>query len=129
MKATLECIPCLARHALSAARFASPDEAVHERVLRQAMSALAGFDMSLSPPVMAQQLHRMIRQAVGVADPYRQVKQRYNQLALELAGGLRQRIAAADDPLAMALRIAVAGNAIDFGAYVDMAEADLHRAK
>jgi uncharacterized protein with ATP-grasp and redox domains len=127
MKTYLDCIPCLARHALSAARTATDDEQVHERVLRDAIGALSQIDMSASPPVMAQLIHRLVREAMGEDDPYRSVKQRFNQLALDLSVVLREQIAAADDPLAMALRIALAGNAIDFGAYTQVTEADLKR--
>ncbi|MBW2459792.1 MAG: DUF89 family protein, partial [Deltaproteobacteria bacterium] len=128
MKPSLDCIPCLARHGLSALRLATDDEQVHQRVLREVMAALSRIDMSAPPPAMAQQIHRLIRDAAGVADPYRSVKQRYNQLALDLAVDLGERIAAAPEPLIMALRLALAGNAIDFGAYVDLCESDLHRA-
>ncbi len=127
MKTSLDCIPCLARHALSAARMATDDEQVHERVLREAIGALSQIDMAASPPVMAQQIHRLVRQVMGADDPYRSVKQRFTQLALELSGPLRERIAASDDPLGTALRIALAGNAIDFGVYADVSEADLQR--
>ncbi len=128
MKPSLDCIPCLARHGLSAVRLATDDEQMHQTVLRQVMAALSQIDMSAPPPAMAQQIHKLIRDAAGVPDPYRAVKRQYNQLALDLAVDLAERIAASPDPLILALRLALAGNAIDFGAYVDLRESDLHQA-
>ncbi len=127
MKTYLDCIPCLTRHALAAARLATDDEQVHEQVLREALEAISKFDMASSPPAMAQRIHRLIRQQTAISDPYRSVKQRYNRLALDLAVDLRRRINASDEPMAMALRLALAGNAIDFGAYAGVAEPDLQR--
>ncbi len=57
MKPSLDCIPCLASHGLSALRLATDDEQVHRRVLPQVMAALSRIDMTAPPPVMAQQIH------------------------------------------------------------------------
>ena len=48
-------------------------------------------------------------------DPYREVKRRSNALALELYPTLKQRVRASADPFAAAVRVAIAGNVIDFG--------------
>lgn len=49
-------------------------------------------------------------------DPFAQVKQEGNSLALSLQEEVEQRIQAAKDPLRAALRVAIAGNIIDYGA-------------
>ena len=121
MRTYLDCIPCLCRQALDAARFATDDESIHARVLRRALAAAGEMDMRLSPPAMAQQMHHVIAELTGARDPYAAIKSQCNRRALELYPELSRRIAAADDQLAAGVRMAIAGNIIDFGAasYVD----------
>jgi len=73
------------------------------------------MDLSQSPPAMAQRIHRFIREITGVSDPYLDVKNRFNTLALEMYPDLRQRTDTSTDPVETAVRLAIAGNIIDFG--------------
>ncbi|MBS3733724.1 MAG: DUF89 family protein [Phycisphaerae bacterium] len=122
MQTALECIPCFARQALDAARFVSDDAALHERVLRDVLLMAAEMDLSQSPPVIGQKIHRELRRLTGASDPYARVKRRFNRLALEMLPTCRRRIQDADDPLTMALRLAIAGNVIDLGVGVALDE-------
>ena len=54
-----------------------------------------------------------------MSDPYGIIRQQCNSLAESLLPGLRQRLVATDHPLDMALRLAIAGNIIDFGVNVN----------
>lgn len=58
----------------------------------------------------------MLRSEMSNPDPYREIKDRSNRAMLEVIGRLRHRPADAADPFATAVRLAVAGNVIDFGA-------------
>jgi uncharacterized protein with ATP-grasp and redox domains len=93
----------------------SDDEAMHEQVLREALGLWHEMDMHDSPPAMAQRVHRIVRKLSGAADPYLEIKDRYNRLALELYGDLQQTIVGSSDPFGTAVRLAIAGNIIDFG--------------
>jgi len=123
MRTYLDCLPCFVRQTLEAARFVTDDETVHADVLRQVLRAASEMDMQMAPPAMGQHIHRLIREATGNADPYREVKQRFNRLALDLYPDLKRRVAAADDPLETAVRLAIAGNIIDFGVSATVSEA------
>ncbi|MFC1635518.1 DUF89 domain-containing protein, partial [Planctomycetota bacterium] len=70
---------------------------------------------SQNPPAMAQKIHRFIREITGIRDPYLDVKNRFNKLALQMYPELRERIDTSTDPLETAVRLAIAGNIIDFG--------------
>ena len=59
MKTYLDCIPCFVRHSLDAARIATDDEPVHERVLREAARLAGDVDFTESPPATAQKMHRL----------------------------------------------------------------------
>jgi uncharacterized protein with ATP-grasp and redox domains len=122
MNTSLDCIPCFVRQALDSARFASGDPAVHEDALRHALRAAAEMDLSQSPPAIGQQIHRRLRESSGVADPYRDAKDRFNRMALSMLPALRERVESAADPLALAARFAIAGNVIDMGVNVGLTE-------
>lgn len=128
MHTAWECVPCFARQALEAARFATDDPAVHERVLRDVLRSAAKMDLARSPPVVAQWIHRHVRQLTGVDDPYGTVKGRFNRMAMDMLPELCSRVHGAADPLAMALRLAIAGNVIDLGVNGDLMEVEARRA-
>ncbi len=115
MKTYLDCVPCFMRQALDASRLATSDETVHEEVLRQMLREVSEMDMGLSPPAMGQKIHRLIRELTGDPDPYRAVKERTNRLAAGLYPEIRDCVHEASDPFEMAVRMAIAGNIIDFG--------------
>lgn len=115
MKTYLDCIPCFVRHALDAVRMTTDDAAAHERVLCQALVLASDVDFGRSPPVTAQKMHRFIREVTGSADPYERVKKQGNELALKMYPELAARIESSEDPLATAVRLAIAGNIIDYG--------------
>jgi hypothetical protein len=96
---------------------ATDDEAVHEEVVRRIATEIGDMDMSLTPPFMAQRIHRLVRELTGNADPYREVKERTTRLALDLLPSARQKVEEAASPLEMAVRMAMAGNIIDFGLF------------
>lgn len=128
MKTTLDCLPCLFRQAVDAARRVSDDPEMHELVVRELAGWICMTGLEQSPPVMAQRLNRYLRDKTGVADPYAADKARDNALALSLLPGLRQRLAGASDPMALAVRLAIAGNLIDLGVKSQVNEAEIVRA-
>ena len=128
MKTFFDCIPCFVRQSLDSVRFATPDETIHERVLREVLRVAQEMDLCQSPPVMAQQLHRRIRELTGESDPYREVKDRFNRLALAQYPEFRDRVARSADPMEAAVRLAIAGNVIDFGVNSHLTEQEVHDA-
>ena len=115
MRTYFDCIPCFVRQALDAAKLATDDEQIHEKVVREVLRLAVDLDMSKSPPAIGQQIHRLIRNLVGQDDPYHGIKRRFNNLALKLYPELRKQILCSDDRLETAIRLAIAGNIIDFG--------------
>jgi uncharacterized protein with ATP-grasp and redox domains len=69
---------------------------------------------------MAEHIHRVISEAVGEQDPYRDVKRDFTEFSLRLLPQLRDEVVGALDPFSVAVRLAVAGNIIDFGANHDV---------
>ncbi|MBW1933072.1 MAG: DUF89 family protein [Deltaproteobacteria bacterium] len=123
----LDCIPCFIRQSLDAARHATADENVHEQVVRGVLGLANNLDMSQSPPVIGQKIHRLIRQLVGVEDPYQDVKRQFNNFALKLYSEMRNLIVKSKEPLETAVRLAIAGNIIDFGVNGTLEENELEK--
>jgi uncharacterized protein with ATP-grasp and redox domains len=116
------------RQTLDAARMSSDDPAVHEQLIRDVLRWLSEMELRLSPPALAQRIHRRLRELTGIEDPYRRQKDQHNQLALQLLPGLRAQVAASNDPLMTAANLAVAGNIIDLGAKSGLNENEIHDA-
>ncbi|MBN2291510.1 MAG: DUF89 family protein [Pirellulales bacterium] len=125
MKTFYDCIPCFLRQALDAARLATSDETIHERVLHEALRVAAEMDLRQSPPAMAQQIHRAIREWTGKNDPYLEIKNRFNSMALELYPVMQGWMADSDQPLETAMRLAIAGNVIDLGVKTRLKEGEV----
>lgn len=66
------------------------------------------------PPRVARVIDAFLRERLSGDDLFRQAKDEANRHAEAVADDLRRRIAAASDPFALAARIALAGNVIDF---------------
>jgi len=120
MQTTLDCMPCFVRQALGAARMVTDDVDSTGRMLRDVLWEMSQMSTGQSPVVMAQRIHRLVRQLAGDIDPYRDVKDRCNRMALELRPQLAAMIQDAADPLETAIRIAIAGNAIDSGIHLSI---------
>ena len=124
----LACIDCLARQAREAIVQVQPHPEIAERALREALALLAEADWRLSPPALAQKLHRQIRQAMRQTDPYATIKHRMNQRAVEMHLHWRRRFQEAFPPLEAAVRLAIVGNLLDVGAKTQLPEAAVEAA-
>jgi hypothetical protein len=125
MKTSIDCMPCLARQALEAARYVSSDPSFHEGVVRRMLSSLAEIDLNQSPPYTGQQIHRKIRELTGNNDPYRQAKDRLNRIALGLLPELEEKVQNSPDPLKISICLAITGNIIDLGPKSNFTEDDV----
>jgi uncharacterized protein with ATP-grasp and redox domains len=114
MKVNLDCIPCFQRQALQAVRFISEDEKLHERVLREVTKKLLEANWDLTPPELAHQVHSIVRRITNEKDPYKKVKRESNDSVLKLYPELKEMVNKSRDPLRTAVRLAIAGNIIDF---------------
>ena len=127
MRTYFDCVPCFIRQVLDSVRMTTNDEQIQEKVLREALYLSSKMDLSQSPPAMAQKIHRFIREMTGAEDPYLEVKNRFNKLALQMYPELKQLIETSADPLETAVRLAIAGNIIDFGVNSTVDQAEVER--
>ena len=115
MRTYLDCIPCFFKQALKAARIAGANEDIQKKVLDRLASEVPNFSLSSSPPEMGRIIYRLVKEVTEEEDPFRKVKEKYNRIALNIYPDLKDKVAHSEDKLLAAIRLAVAGNVIDFG--------------
>ena len=120
MKTHLECVPCLLRQALEAAKMSTTDKGVQENSLREVTIYLSNEQWAKDLPELGTNVHRIVKRVTGNADPYKELKDKYNQMALRLYLRLKSLVDYSKDPLLTATKVAIAGNVIDFGPKVNI---------
>jgi uncharacterized protein with ATP-grasp and redox domains len=116
MKMHNECFPCLVKGTLNTARLATSDDGVQLDILQTVLERLATLDSASPPPLTAWFIQETIQAWTGVTDPYAALKKKYNDLALDLYPWLSSlKAEPGRDRFDTGVRLAVAGNIIDFG--------------
>jgi damage-control phosphatase, subfamily I len=123
VRTELECLPCFFRQISRTLAYAGVNGDRGRDITRRAAAIIERVSFDQAPARVSTLLHRLIRVESGV-DPYGQVKETYNRIALEKLPDVR-RMALGTDRLAGSVRAAIAGNVIDFGIYDNV---DLDRA-
>ena len=115
-----ECYPCIFQQLLSLAKLMNMNEAERKRLFADSMEYLLETE---GRGVMVQHLVRRATDAVLAMcgkpedhDPYAGIKARSNELALQYRPMFQEKIATSASPLEEAVKLAAAGNIIDFGA-------------
>ena len=70
----------------------------------------------LSTPQVAEKMYNLRRELFGSDKDYSEIKSHFNSLMLSMLPYMEQHVQVLEDPLAMAVQYAMAGNYIDFGA-------------
>ena len=119
MKTYFECFPCFLNQALRAARIATDDEKKIKKVLDEVGMMLKDIPLESTPPESGRLIYHKVSEITGNLDPYLEIKNESTKEALSLYPYLKNRIEKSNDRLLTAIRIAIAGNVIDFGANWD----------
>ncbi len=112
---TYECIPCAMGSLITLFKKGMVPEDKQDFIFRTLLKYFSELNYRQSPPEIGQQMHRIIKELLDNSDPYFDIKNKFNRLLLDLYPDLKKRIIDADDPFDFALRLAIAGNVIDFG--------------
>jgi uncharacterized protein with ATP-grasp and redox domains len=111
----LGCIPCFLRQAFEAGALVTDDQEIRERILREVLSRLTNQSFDKTPPSVGRDIHRIVKLLSGDNDPYLEIKRNSNYLAMRLMPALKELIRSSADPFETAVRLAIAGNMIDYG--------------
>lgn len=112
---TYECIPCAIGSLITLFKKKIVPADQQDEIFRSMLEYFARLDYEQSPPAIAREMHRMIKKALNNPDPYANLKVQFNELMLGKYPELKKQVKASADPFLYALRMALAGNIIDFG--------------
>lgn len=98
-----------------AARLASSDKTLHDKVQASTAKLLASLGTKHNPPYIASVLFRNAYKLLKTSDPYLGLKNEYNHRVKKLFPALEKIIEKSTNRLSMAVKMALAGNIIDFG--------------
>ena len=116
MKTEQDCLPCFFRQIKRTLVYAGVNGNRECDILQKAAKIIEGASADEVPARTSTFLHRFLREEIGI-DPYQQVKDTYNRIAIEKLPDLRRMAQKSRDQLEGSVRIAIAGNIIDFGIF------------
>jgi len=100
-------------------RIITSDEKEIWNVLKAVSAYLPKLSFDASPPEIGREVYRIISEMTGVKDPYQEIKKTCTNQALDLYPEVKKKVQKAENSLMAAVRAAIAGNIIDFGAQAE----------
>jgi hypothetical protein len=95
---------------------ATDDEQKIKHLLDEVGMMLKDIRLESTPPETARLIYQKVKKITGKSDPYRKIKKENTAKALRLYPSLKRTVEASNDRLLAAIRLAIAGNVMDFGA-------------
>ena len=119
-----KCISCLVNRQL---KLLSPfdDEVKKAEYMKEVLGILRDMGPGESAPVAVERMDNRFREYFGVNRSFEDVKKRYDDLLLSKEEELMSAADSSDDRLMTALKLAMIGNYIDFGALASVEEEKL----
>jgi uncharacterized protein with ATP-grasp and redox domains len=116
LKLSASCALCILGKTQSLYNRFEPNEAKRLGFAKEAMGIICESDKEVSIPYLTYLLMSHLGRITETEDFYEQEKKYYNRFLLSMEDDISAKIDASPDPLLSALRYAMAGNYIDFGA-------------
>jgi len=117
MNIQYECIPCSLNNYVRLIKSGIIPEHLQEDILRKLLNFFSNVDYNQSPPALGKIQHRLLREYLQNPDPYREIKLEYNRIMMDKYEDFKNIIDESKNPFYTAVRLAIAGNVIDFGSY------------
>ena len=122
MRFSADCMTCLAQGEFKHIQGLGNDDS-RAAYMRKVMLAIGSAPPECSSPMMHSVLIKMFEETWNLsALRYEKEKVLYNELMLKKEPALQQMVLESDDPLPLAIKLARAGNYIDFGAKAGVEE-------
>ncbi|HUM56571.1 MAG TPA: ARMT1-like domain-containing protein, partial [Bacillota bacterium] len=74
MKVFFDCLPCLLRQALEAARMVTNNRDLQAVIMEEAIKIITEYKKYNCSPEIAKDIHRIIKESTGDPDPYDAIK-------------------------------------------------------
>lgn len=117
MRTSLDCLPCFFRQTLEAGKLLGLPADSIKHIMDEIGNELKHFPLEMSPPEMSYHMQRLFVELTGKEDPYLEIKDLSNREALAVIDELRAIVRNSQTPLETAVKLACAGNIIDYGAF------------
>ncbi len=110
-----DCIPCILKMSIVALRELALDDDTIKEIYNHILEtpALRGVHWDVTSPEVIEEVMKTIQEATGKHDPFDSIKSRQNQRAMELYPFLQKLVDEDPEPLTMAMKLAILGNALD----------------
>ena len=114
MRMRHECVPCLLNRVIYEAGLVDPK--FSEKAVKEALNILSkDYSYNANSILVATKVHRRVYEVIGNPDPYREIKERSNRIALSLVPKAEKFINNSKDKLKAAVICSIVGNVFDFG--------------
>lgn len=111
-----DCLVCIYNQALKTAKNLHCDDKLTKKIMDDTAKILLKYDLDVTPPFIAKDVYKKISKRVGKKDPLEKIKEKSTKEAKKLESFIENKIQSSSDKLLAAIRAAIAGNVIDFGA-------------
>jgi len=111
-----DCLVCLYNQALKTSKLLNLDDETSAKILFEVAKILPNYSLEFTPPQIAKDTYALIEKITNNSDPLYEAKEEAIKEAKSFKPFLYEEIKKSNDKLLTALKIAVAGNVIDFGA-------------
>lgn len=127
MKSDIVCIPCILNFCLRTLNFCDIKASQKEEIFIKIVKRIGDFSLEKSPAALADYATGIIKEEIGIEDPYREEKKEQNEKALRVYPRLKEMVRDSKDKLKTAFMVSAIGNVIDLGAHANFdIEAILH---
>ena len=92
MKSSFDCIPCIIRQSIEAAKLSLENEDLQREMINNALHFLQEADYSVSPPELGKQIFKILKNMAKCEDPYHDLRERINKFVLEQYNNLKRII-------------------------------------
>lgn len=113
---SLDCLHCALNQLIATTEMVKMPEKQRRELMQQALENMVKKGIDRNNCEVIEETYRFATRAIGDEDPYREMKSHFNRGMMRLWPHVRRHIAESSDPLAAAVRAAIAGNLIDIAA-------------
>jgi uncharacterized protein with ATP-grasp and redox domains len=116
MKIQTQCIPCLLKRIIFETELKTNNPEIKNKAIRNACKILSKeYNHNINSAELATKVHKIVYQTLNDKDPYKELKQQSNEIALSLIPELKKIINKSKDPLRLTILFSIIGNNLDFG--------------
>lgn len=107
-----KCLPCVVNQVIKVADITGIN--TKEELLREVFTYLSKMNFDETTPEIIGEIFEMIKRHTNNPDPYKETRNYYNTLFMELLPEFERKIEQAENSFMLAIRYAIVGNIIDF---------------